>query len=122
VTATGSFGARRRRARRLAGAFLLSLFLLANPAYACPINCFLHHHGEHADHHDGPAAMGDMCQPSGPQFTAPEAPPDRELSPNLPATVRVEMTTEEARRPADLAPAALTSLPSPLPATPPPRG
>jgi hypothetical protein len=122
VTGTGSFGARRRRVRRLAGAFLLSLFLLANPAYACPINCLLHHHGEHADHHDGPAAMGDMCQPSGPQFTTPEAPPDRELSPNVPAIVQVALMSDEARRPTPAAPLAPLSAPSPLPTTPPPRG
>ena len=71
--------------RRPAACFLFALFVVANPAYFCPINCLLHHHGDSADHH-GAAMMADTCHP-GPQLTPQQAPSGRELSPAVPAVV-----------------------------------
>jgi hypothetical protein len=121
MAGVGSFGRRRGRDRRLAGTFLLSLFVIANPAYACPIHCLLHHHESRADSRGGPAMMDGMCHDSGPAVTVPEAPPGRELSPNVPAIVRVELTPRPSSYAHLVADAAPASAPSPSPATPPPR-
>ncbi len=86
-----------RLVRRPAATFLFALFVLANPAYFCPINCLLHHHGEHAAHHDA-AMMADMCHP-GPQLTRQQAPAGRELSPAVPGVVSdLATTTPEVGR------------------------
>jgi hypothetical protein len=74
----------RRRARRSAAAFLFALFVVANPAYFCPINCLLRHDGDHAGRHGHVVMMGDACHP-GPQVTPQQAPTGRELSPGVPA-------------------------------------
>ncbi len=120
----GSFSTRSRRIRRLAGAFLLSLFIVANPAYSCPIHCLLHHEhdGDHDGSRGGPAMMDGMCHDSGPAFTAPGPPGDRDLSPNVPAAVRTDAPPPPPPDVRDVAhDAPPVSTPSRAPATPPPR-
>ncbi len=108
-----------RLVRRPAAAFLFALFVVANPAYFCTLNCLLHDHGARADHHAHVAAMGDMCHP-GPQVTDQGA-PGRELSPALPRAVReppaapVETSFEDP----GMVGSTGSFLPAPLP--PPPR-
>lgn len=71
---------------RPAAGFLLALFVVANPAYFCPINCLLHHDSDHSGRHGHAVAMTDSCYP-GPQVTPERAPTGRELSPAVPASI-----------------------------------
>ncbi|MDP2481062.1 MAG: hypothetical protein Q8W51_12755 [Candidatus Palauibacterales bacterium] len=117
--ASGSGPRARRFVRRPAAAFLFALFVVANPAYFCPINCLLHHNGDHADRHGHSIMMmGDACHP-GPQVTPQQAPSGRELSPAVPGVVSVllPITTPAVGRDDS---GSLAALPSTRAAPPPP--
>jgi len=112
----------RRRVRRTGGTFLLLLFVGANPAYTCPINCLLNHHAdriEQADHH-GERVTDPMCH-HGPQVTAPEAPAERALSPQEPAAVPATLPAAVGRVLVAAAVGAPPELTLHAPPSPPPR-
>jgi len=112
----------RRRVRRAGGAFLLLLFLVANPAYACPIDCLLNHHADRVEHHrhEGTRLTGDMCH-HGPRITAREAPAERALSPQEPAAVPAELPAADERAFGTTTLAAPPDLTLSAPPSPPPR-
>jgi len=112
----------RRRVRRAGGAFLLLLFLVANPAYACPIDCLLNHHADRIEHqrHRGTRLTGDMCH-HGPQVTPQEAPAERALSPQEPAAIPAEIPAADLRALDPAAFPALRDLTLSAPPSPPPR-
>lgn len=118
--ATGPVLRVRRILRRPAASFFFALFVLANPAYFCPINCLLHSHWLHADRDGHAAAVADMCH-TGPAVTAQMPPGDRELSPAVP---RLEQLLPSISRELGLeltGAVTLSGSSRPAPPPPPPR-